>query len=50
MKAAESKYRRHENDVGSSEVQIARIHERIVHLAKHLEVLKCELYIVFLPF
>lgn len=38
MKAAENKYRRHDADVGSSEVQIARIHERIVHLAKHLEV------------
>jgi len=34
--AAKVKYQRHEKDSGSPEVQIAMIHERIIHLTKHL--------------
>lgn len=34
--AAKVKYQRHEKDCGSPEVQIAMIHERIIHLTKHL--------------
>lgn len=35
--AATEKYRRHENDVGSPEVQIAVAHERIKYLTAHLQ-------------
>ena len=35
--AAIEKYRRHENDVGSPEYQIAVAHERIKYLTSHLQ-------------
>mmetsp|Transcript_66673 Transcript_66673/g.150604 ORF Transcript_66673/g.150604 Transcript_66673/m.150604 type:complete len:201 (-) Transcript_66673:398-1000(-) len=35
--AATEKYKRHENDVGSPEVQIAVAHERIKYLTAHLQ-------------
>jgi len=38
--AATEKYKRHENDVGSPEVQIAVAHERIKYLTAHLQVLE----------
>lgn len=37
LKAAEEKWQRNENDVGSSEVQIARAHARIKYLTEHLQ-------------
>lgn len=37
LKAAEAKWQRNENDVGSSEVQIARAHARIKYLTEHLQ-------------
>lgn len=37
MQAAREKYNRHEKDCGSSEVQIARAHERIKYLTAHLQ-------------
>ena len=39
-KALVDKYRRHETDVGSSEVQIAILSERIGYLTEHLKVHK----------
>ena len=39
-KALIDKYRRHETDVGSTEVQVAVLSERISYLTEHLKVHK----------